>query len=524
MASSTRRASRSSSRSLARFALAAAVVLPAGLGATAAAAPPAGVGGARSAVLVPAQDPAPVATAGTSTGTSVNPGPGASALPGIGTSAWVLADLDSGEILAMHNPDQPMRPASTLKLLTALTVAPRLSPEQPYRAVADDEKAEGNRVVLYEGLTYTVADLLHAALMPSANDAAEALARANGGIPATVEQMNAEAARLGATRTKAVNPSGLDADGQFTTARDLATIGRAAFANPEIAGYLTLRVTDFPGKLQADGKRTIYPIYSQNRMLSSGFDGALGGKSGFTTLARRTFVGAAERDGRRLVASLMNIGGNTYGTAQVLLNWGLANADRLSPVGRLPEPTAPAPQFDRTIVPLPGSGTAPVTNTKVAEPVSDAPTAVDEPREWRLPDLGSLPNPLVVLTWLAGIIALFRARVYWIQFRNRSAWRQYEARTARSGRASASGDARGGEGAGHAARAGRVPAGRAGAARTDRVGRSAGRRWEIREDPQSGFLPRGNRTGRPLQPGGSDPLAGATAAGSHDGNLVGTPK
>ena len=58
--------------------------------------------------------------------------------------------------------------------------------------------AEGNRVVLYEGLTYTVADLLHAALLPSANDAAEALARANGGIDVTVEQMNAEAARLGA--------------------------------------------------------------------------------------------------------------------------------------------------------------------------------------------------------------------------------------------------------------------------------------------------------------------------------------
>lgn len=423
------------SRAVAGLALATAL-LPVALGTPAVAAPTAssaprtsvaGPAAVRGVGVVPAEDP---------TGTTVNLGPAARALPAIGTRAWVLADLDSGEILAMHNPDQQLRPASTLKLLTAVTVAPRLNPEQPYRAVADDEVAEGNRVVLYKGLTYTVADLMHATLMPSANDAAEALARANGGVPATVEQMNAEAARLGATRTRAVNPSGLDADGQVTTARDLATIGRAAFANPEIAGYLALAVTNFPGKLQADGKRTIYPIYSQNRMLRSGFDGALGGKSGFTTLARRTFVGAAERDGRRLIVSLMDIGGNTYRTAEVLLDWGFANAGALTPVDRLPEPTAPAPQFDRTIVPLAGSG-APATNTRVAQPLSDAPTAVERPREWRLPDLGRLPNPLGVLTWLAGLVALFRARVYWIQFRTRSAWRSLERPASRPRPASA---------------------------------------------------------------------------------------
>ena len=215
---------------------------------------------------------------------------GASALPNVATKGWVLADMDSGEILAMQDPDRKLRPASTLKLLTALTVAPRLAPEQPYRAVKADEVAEGNRVVLYNGLTYKVSDLLHAALLPSANDAAQALARANGGIDVTVEQMNAEAARLGAKNTTVKNPSGLDADGQFTTAYDLALIGRAAFANPEIASYLKLRSVEFPGKREG-GKRVIYPIYNHNRTVNDGFEGSLGGKSGFTSQARRTYRG-----------------------------------------------------------------------------------------------------------------------------------------------------------------------------------------------------------------------------------------
>lgn len=404
------------SRALAALTLSAAVLLP-----------------AQAAVGLPTQDstPAPAASAPATEAKSqpvVNAADGVSALPKVATKGWVLADLDTGEILAMQDPDRLLRPASTLKLLTALTVAPRLAPDQPYRAVKADEEAEGNRVVLYEGLKYTVADLLHAALLPSANDAAEALARANGGIDVTVEQMNAEAARLGAVNTTAKNPSGLDEDGQVTTARDLAAIGRAAFANPEIASYLTLRTVDFPGKREA-GKRVIYPIYNHNRTVIDGFEGSLGGKSGFTSQARRTYVGAAERDGRRLMVSLLNIGGNTYTTAETLLDWGFANASKLSPVGTLPEPSAPAPQFDRAIMPLPAKGSAPVSRESVASgeaPAADAPTAPVQPRALSLGLPGipmpGLPSPLTVLTLFAAVLVLLRARVYWIGHRNRTAW------------------------------------------------------------------------------------------------------
>ncbi len=420
------------SRVLAALTLSAAVLLP-----------------AHAAAGLPTVDPSPAPAAnGSSTAPPseakskpvVSAAEGTSALPNVATKGWVLADLDSGEILAMQDPDRKLRPASTLKLLTALTVVPRLAPDQPYRAVKADEVAEGNRVVLYNGLTYKVSDLLHAALLPSANDAAQALARANGGIDVTVEQMNAEAARLGAKNTTVKNPSGLDADGQFTTAYDLALIGRAAFANPEIASYLKLRSIEFPGKREA-GKRVIYPIYNHNRTVNDGFKGSLGGKSGYTSQARRTYVGAAERDGRRLMVSLLNIGGNTYTTPERLLDWGFANADKLSPVGKLADPSAPAPQFDRAITELPAKGKLPVNREVAAAKADDAPTAPIQPRSLSLGlpsiPLPGLPSPLTVLTLFAAVLVALRARVYWIGHRSRSAWTsldQWAATQARSAR------------------------------------------------------------------------------------------
>jgi D-alanyl-D-alanine carboxypeptidase (penicillin-binding protein 5/6) len=302
-----------------------------------------------------------------------------------------------------------------------------LAPEQPYRAVKADATAEGNRVVLHPGLTYTVADLMHAALLPSANDAAEALARANGGLTVTVEQMNAEAARLGATRTTARNPSGLDAEGQVTTAHDMAVIGRAALANPEIAAALLRTEIEFPGKME-NGKRVIYPIYNGNRTVANDrFEGYLGGKSGYTSKAGNTLVAAAERDGRRLIVTLFHIGGNTYRTGEALLAWGFTHIDRLQPVGQLAEPTGPAPQFDRTIVPLPEKGQRPLTREAAEAASSDAPTATAGASSWGLPSLSmpalpSLPSPLTLMTLLVGIVVLLRSRVYWIAHRHRTAW------------------------------------------------------------------------------------------------------
>lgn len=382
---------------------------------------------------LPARDPSAPATAASapaSAAPAVQVAPGVR-VPDFATQAWVLADMDTGAILAQLNPHLQLRPASTQKLLTALVVAPRLHPDQLYRADKADERAEGNRVVLHPGLEYKISDLLHAALLPSANDAAMALARANGGAEQTVAQMNEEAARLGATDTHAVNPSGLDADGQVTSAHDLAVIGRAALANPEIAAYLKLKRTDFPGKKNPDGTRVIYPIYNHNTMLGH-FPGALGGKSGYTTLARRTMVAGAERDGRRLVVSLLNIGGNTYRTAEQVLAWGFANSAALSAVGKLPDPAAPAPSFDR-VVSEPVAASAPAEPQKAegksrTKDVAPAPAAVAATSPGGGPSGGYWQ--LTVLTVLVALLAAARARVYWRGY-NRRMRAQQAARAAR---------------------------------------------------------------------------------------------
>lgn len=134
-------------------------------------------------------------------------------------------------------------------------------------------------------------------------------------------------------------------------------------------------------------------------------------------------VAAAERNGRRLIVSLLDIGGNTYTTAERLLAWGFANAASLKPVGQLAEPSAPAPTFDRAIIPLPTEGTPASTPDAAAAESSDAPTGAIRPHSWRLPSLPALswPSPLTLLTILASIIAALRARVYWINCRDRSA-------------------------------------------------------------------------------------------------------
>lgn len=378
--------------------------------------------GATTLVATPASalDPAaPGSGSAGSVGTS-----GSVKVPDFGTTAWVLADLDSGRILAQRNPHQQMRPASTLKLLTALTVLQRLPLDQVYRADLADETAEGNRVVLYNGLTYRVGDLLHAALLPSANDAAMALAKANGGAAETVAQMNQEAARLGLTGTHVVNPSGLDADGQFTSAIDLAAIGRAALNNQEIVAALKLRLVDFPGKAKGVASpadpidaehRVIYSIYNHNRMIIDHYPGVIGGKSGYTTLARNTYVGGAEREGHRLVVSLLNIGPNTYRTAGVVLDWGFQHYDQLGGVGQLPTETAPAPVYERKANGLSGVQAGAPVNTAVPVPAAATGEAASH-----APGHASGSPLLTILTVLAGLLALARGRVYW-RLRRRAA-------------------------------------------------------------------------------------------------------
>lgn len=269
-----------------------------------------------------------------STHRTVDPGPDARDLPDVWAETWLLADATTGEILAAKGPHVKRAPASTLKTLTALTVIPQTSPQEVWTATPLAANADGSRVGLRPGKDYTLEQLWYAVFLPSANDAAIGVAQANGGVDKTIRQMNDVAARLQAFDTVAKTPNGLDRKGQTSSAYDLALIARAGMKLPDFATYAATEKAMFPD-VKGKGK---HPIYNTNRLLLSGFKGVTGVKTGFTTDAGRTYVGAATRGDRSLIVTLMGIHESSEDAARKLLRWGFKNHDKVTPIGTLVDP------------------------------------------------------------------------------------------------------------------------------------------------------------------------------------------
>jgi serine-type D-Ala-D-Ala carboxypeptidase (penicillin-binding protein 5/6) len=258
---------------------------------------------------------------------------GAPPLPVIDGTAWLVADAGSGDVLAALNAHQTLPPASTIKLLTALTLLPSLDADERYMATEDDIQIEGSRVGLVPGQEYTVADLEHGLLLASGNDAAHALATfAARNQFRAADLMNDEAERLGAFDTNATTPHGLDEPDQVSSAYDLALIGRAVLADEELATLVRTPAYAFPG---LDG--ATFEIQNHNRLLGS-YDGAIGLKTGFTTLAGHTLVAGAERGDARLIAVVLGAKGRAEVGAQGLLDWAFAARQAAEPVGHLVTP------------------------------------------------------------------------------------------------------------------------------------------------------------------------------------------
>jgi D-alanyl-D-alanine carboxypeptidase (penicillin-binding protein 5/6) len=265
--------------------------------------------------------------------------PGAPALPQVAAASWLVADLESGDVLAAKDPHGQYAPASTLKALTAVTLIPELPADRVVQASFDDVNVDGSKVGVNEHVPYPVGELFAAMMMVSGNDAANVLASAAGGQERTAELMNARAEALGALDTRAVNPHGLDAPGQVSSAYDLALIARAGLDDPDFARYVSTR----QASIAAPGGARIATA-NKNKLLYR-YPGALGVKNGYTNAARASFIGAAERDGRRLVVTLMKADPRVFDEAVKLLDWGFS-AKAATPVGELvtPEPSAmPAP-------------------------------------------------------------------------------------------------------------------------------------------------------------------------------------
>ena len=153
-------------------------------------------------------------------------------LPKIKASAWVIADAGTGQVLAAKDPHGWYRPASTLKVLTAISLIPALNPNAMVVASKQATTVSPNIVGLLPGHSYKVSDLFTALLTISANDAAMALAQATGSLSQGMTVINAEARHLQADDTVAITPNGLDAPGQHTSAYDLALFARQGLNMP----------------------------------------------------------------------------------------------------------------------------------------------------------------------------------------------------------------------------------------------------------------------------------------------------
>jgi D-alanyl-D-alanine carboxypeptidase (penicillin-binding protein 5/6) len=257
-------------------------------------------------------------------------GAGAPALPATSAAGWLVADMDTGEVLAARDPHGRYAPASTLKVLTAETLIGQLDPAMMVQPTWDDVNVDGSKVGIVQQMRYSVNDLFTAMLVVSGNDAANTLATANGGVAKTVAEMNAEAKRLNALDTHAANANGLDNTTQLTSPYDLALIGREAMRSTAFRRYVGTKRYYLP----APGGKTIY-LASHDKLLWN-YPGAIGIKNGYTIKARATFVGAATRNGHTLVVTLMKTNPRYWPEAAALLDWGFrAEAAGTKPVGQL---------------------------------------------------------------------------------------------------------------------------------------------------------------------------------------------
>ncbi|HEU5156377.1 MAG TPA: D-alanyl-D-alanine carboxypeptidase [Streptosporangiaceae bacterium] len=311
-----------------------------------------------------------------------------------GAASYLIADGDTGDVLAARDPHGRYLPASTLKTLTAIALIPKLDSDALVRPTQRTCDVVGTKVGMTPKLKYKVADLFRAALMVSGNDAAVALTQAHGGYRRALATMNAEARRLRAHDTLAGSPNGLDVDlglsvkTQHTSAYDLALIMRQGLRLRDFRKYVgtvNARWPALPTKKQRKKGKKVggYPIYSHDRLLPGepyAYPGMIGGKNGYTNAAQQTYVGAARRGGHTIIVALMH-SPTLWSYATRLLDWGFKARGKVRPVGRLVDPVdAAKPQARHD-----GNG----SGTGAAGPLDRLRAGNDSGTGWLLPLAGA---------------------------------------------------------------------------------------------------------------------------------------
>ncbi|MCP9209097.1 D-alanyl-D-alanine carboxypeptidase [Streptomyces sp. NEAU-Y11] len=313
-------------------------------------------------------------------GTQVDPKAGAPRLPkGLSGRSWLVADAESGDVLAAHNAHWQLPPASTLKMLFADTLLPKLPKEQNHTVVPSDLEGmgEGSSLVgVKENYSYSVHDLWLGVFLRSGNDAVHVLSAMNGGKAKTVQEMQAHARQLNARDTHVVTPDGYDEKGQVSSAYDLTLFARSGLQKADFREYASTAYAKFPGdyKKGKDGKKTrqSFEIQNTNRLLTGfgipTYKGIAGVKNGYTTNAGSTFTGVAQRGKRVLLVTVMNpqkaAPSEVYKETAKLFDWGFKASGSVNPVGTLVRPGAAGANQNRTTAH--GNGTDEHTQASVS--------------------------------------------------------------------------------------------------------------------------------------------------------------
>lgn len=242
-------------------------------------------------------------------------------------AAWIVVDADSGKVLAARDPHAPRPPASTAKIMTALTAVERLAPGATVKVSELAAAQPASKINMVAGDEWRFEDALASLIMVSANDAAYAIAEAtSGSLEGFAAALTSTAARYGMRDSTFADPAGFDDAASFgggprMSAFDIAISARNALAVPQLAFLGALSEHEFVDPTGA----TRY-LTNHNKMLpghSAGYEGANGLKTGFTRQAGHTLVATATRDGRTMIVVVLDTY-DTYGWARHLLDLGFS--------------------------------------------------------------------------------------------------------------------------------------------------------------------------------------------------------
>lgn len=237
--------------------------------------------------------------------------------PEVSGKSVILVEAQSGRILFAKNEKEKLPMASTTKIMTALMAAESGKLDQEIVVTKEMLQVEGTSMGLLPGDKVTIEGLIHGMLLQSGNDAANVTALTLAESKEKfADMMNHKAQELGMENTHFVTPSGLDAEGHYSTAEDMSKLARAALENPVFA-QVCAKTT---ARVEYGNPPYMRTMTNHNKLLKM-YEGTIGVKTGFTKKSGRCLVSAAERDGVTLVAVTLN-DPDDWSTHQSLFDYG----------------------------------------------------------------------------------------------------------------------------------------------------------------------------------------------------------